>query len=101
MAAVLMETLEKTWTEDLTGRKCGYKDLADEKHREFLRGMAWALCLVRGYELAMPETGDKAYDEMAIQVRDKIQGGIAEKLGQDCSEMLRCMIEEEQGGADT
>ena len=98
MAAVLMETLERIQIMDLTGQKYGYKDLKDEKHQEFLRGMAWAACMVKGYELAFEETGNKTLDAQLIDYRDQYQAAVALKLEQDCGAMLLAMIDEERGG---
>jgi hypothetical protein len=99
MAAVLMEQVDKIRVRDLTGREWGYRDLRDDKHREFLRGMAWALCMLRGYELAFAETGDPAMDARLIDYRDQYQDGAALRMEKDCAAVLWGMIEEERGGA--
>jgi hypothetical protein len=101
MAAVLMDTLDRIRVKDLTGKEYGYKDLQQEKNREFIRGMAWALCLVKSYELAFAETGDAEFDARLIDYRDQYQQGAAMKLLSDCGAMLMSMIGEEQGGNNT
>ena len=91
MAAAMTEILDKIGHKS----ESRYADLTDENHREFLRGMAWATALVRGYEISFPDSGDPVLNDRLADYRELYQKAIVTKLIDDCDDMLKAMIDEE------
>ena len=74
----------------------GYKDLKDEKNREFMRGMAW---LYHEVELMRAQETDDEHmsilERIEAQASKKTLGECLEWLECSMSEMLESMLDEE------
>ena len=76
--------------------KTRFIDLKKESHKSFVQGAIWALTMIRGYELSLPDSENRDLNDSIYDAQRQFQEGLCQKLYHDCCEKIEELLHEEE-----